>query len=787
MDPTPQPNAPFAADPAALLAAIVECSDDAIISKTLDGTITSWNRGAERLLGYTAAEAVGRHISMLFPKDRLAEQPRILAKLICGERIDHFETVRLAKDGRAVEVSLTVSPIKNASGRIVGASKILRDLSQSRRALHESEQSLHMAIAAGEIGTWRWDLAADTVEMSDRAWRLLGSPQNRTSGAGYRAALHPEDRDRVMAHVDSAVKARTEYNVEYRCVQPDGAVNWVAARGRAGYDDRGQPKVMRGVVLDITDRREAELLRRASLERERAAAQAANHAKSEFLANMSHEIRTPMTAILGYADQLLEPDQTASDRQNAVNVIRRNGAHLLSVINDILDLSRIEAGEMPVELVPCSPCQILADVASLMRVRAKERGLKFELRTDGAIPQAIRTDPTRLRQILINLVGNAIKFTEAGWVRLVARLVDPPASPGPRMRFEVVDSGIGMSPQEIAKLFHPFTQADASTTRRFGGSGLGLTISQRLAVALGGEITVDSSPGRGSLFAATIATGPLDGVRLVTDCAEALAEPEPTAAPAQAIRLRGRILLAEDGPDNQALISGYLRKAGADVTVAENGKAAVRAVQEARAAGRGFDLILMDMQMPELDGYGATAKLRGSGFAAPIVALTAHAMAAECDRCLQAGCTGYLSKPIKADALLRAVHGYLGKSLPQPEAGAPPPRTPARDAQDDDEILNKFRPAFIAHLPQEVAGILSCMAQRQTRELAALTHRLAGAAGMFQFTDIGQAAADLEARLQHGGALDAIAAQVQGLIDLMRGVWGYDHASERPPSTPAGP
>ena len=401
------------------------------------------------------------------------------------------------------------------------------------------------------------------------------------------------------------------------------------------------------------------------------AAEAANRAKSEFLANMSHEIRTPMTAILGFADVLLgrveEPDDV-----EAVATIKRNGEHLLEIINDILDLSKIEAGKLEVEQVACSPVELVADVASLMRVRAEAKNIALKTDYVGSIPQSIRTDPTRLRQILVNLLGNAIKFTEVGQVRLVTRLLAGDDVP-PRMQFEVIDTGVGMTEEQLARLFQPFTQGDSSTTRKFGGTGLGLTISKRLAVILGGSIAVSSTSGKGSTFSVTVATGPLDGVPMLDRPTEAaLASRQSVRAAVQSrAKLDCRILLAEDGPDNQRLISFILEKNGAEVVIAENGRVAVEQAL-AHLPGRGqrydgeqepFDVILMDMQMPLTDGYEATRQLRGAGYKGPIIALTAHAMKDDRRKCLEAGCDDYLAKPIDREELLALVarHSSVNK------------------------------------------------------------------------------------------------------------------------------
>ncbi|MFQ5513164.1 MAG: ATP-binding protein [Myxococcota bacterium] len=400
-----------------------------------------------------------------------------------------------------------------------------------------------------------------------------------------------------------------------------------------------------------------------ALEAAREAALESARLKSEFLANTSHEIRTPMTAILGFTEELirrvpagLEP----SELIDHLGTVHRNAKHLLTIIDDILDLSRIEAGRLEIVQERCDVLALLSDVVTLLRPRAEEAGLELELILDRPLPETILSDATRIRQILINLIGNAIKFTERGWIRLSARL-DEPAR---QLEIVVVDSGVGMGPEQLAMVFEAFRQGDSSTSRRFGGSGLGLAISRHLARALSGDLRVESKPREGSRFTLRVATGALEGVRRVAP-SEIRGDEPPVVSTARELPgpLHGRVLLAEDGPDNRRLISMILARAGLAVDLAEDGRVACQRVAEAFQGGAPYDLILMDVQMPEMDGYEAIRELRSSGCTTPIVALTAHAMTGDRDRSLACGADDHATKPIRAASLLQLVADHLDKRI----------------------------------------------------------------------------------------------------------------------------
>ena len=396
----------------------------------------------------------------------------------------------------------------------------------------------------------------------------------------------------------------------------------------------------------------------------------ATRSKSEFLANMNHEIRTPMTAILGHAEELIEGgDMTRipPHRLRAIDAIKSNGAHLLRLIDDILDLSKVEAGRLSVERIRFSPIQLLAEVSSIVLPEAtrKELSVSIEFRT--SIPEMIEGDPTRIRQVLINLLGNAVKFTHEGAIRLVVRHFDPADA---TMQFEVIDSGVGMAREEIAHLFEAFTQSDASTTRQYGGTGLGLAICKRLVELMGGVLDVESKLGVGSTFRVSLPIGSAKDATLIENPLDVLYAAGPTdtdSAEELPAQLQDcRLLLAEDGPDNQRLIGLILRKAGADVEIAENGSIALERALKAVEDGQPFDVILMDMQMPLLDGCEATRALRKANYDRPIIALTAHAMLSDREKCYEAGCDDFLTKPVNKRRLISTVFQYMGtKSKPR--------------------------------------------------------------------------------------------------------------------------
>ncbi len=554
------------------------------------------------------------------------------------------EDLSRIQPGSDLENSIRIEGVDEIAALAKGIEDALKALDHARHEVAEREQRFRTMAECAPLGIFVASLDRACQYLNTSARTIFASSRTEQLMTDVASVLTDEDRASLEKAWEESGRTGEPLSGRFRL---EGIERWISLHAAPVRDDSGLTGFV-GTIEDVTDR----ILAEDSLREARMAAESANVAKSQFLANMSHELRTPMTAILGFADLLADPSETEAARNDHVATIRRNAQHLLNIINDLLDVSKIEAGRMTVESVECSPVELILSAASLMRAVAVGKDLALNVHFEGEMPALIRTDPTRFRQILLNLIGNAVKFTASGGVTVtvIADKADPDIASS--LTVKVADTGIGMSDEVLDRLFCPFSQADTSMARRFGGTGLGLAISKRLATMLGGDIEVETQEGKGSTFIVRILTGPLAGQPWVKPPDEALHDTATLETAGGQSRLQARVLLAEDGPDNQRLISFHLRKAGMTVVAVDNGKKAFEAATAAVAEGNPFDLVLMDMQMPIMDGYTATRELRSGGYARPVVALTAHAMAEDRQKCIEAGCDGYLTKPIDARKLV---------------------------------------------------------------------------------------------------------------------------------------
>ncbi|WP_457442576.1 PAS domain S-box protein [Roseateles sp. P5_E4] len=618
------------------LAAVVESSADAIIVKTPDGRITNWNAGAEKMFGYTAAEVVGQPVQMLIPPEREAEETRILASLAQGQHVPPFRTVHIARDGRRVEISAQVSPLRDAAGRIIGGIKSARDLTHQRQietALRQSEARLRFALESAAIGDWELELDSGLIHRSRRYDQCFGRPDSEGPWDRERmlAAVHPDDRAMVEAGLAALPEGHRPWHAEFRVVWPDDSVHWLRLDARVTHDDAGSPRLV-GIVADVTAMRTAEQARQQSiwLAAENRRVQESSRLKSLFLANMSHELRTPLNAVIGFADLLTmsahPPHLLDGPRQREwLQHIASSGRHLLAMINDVLDLSKIEAGKMDFHPEPVELPALVDDVMATVAVLAEQRGLSLKSSIEPGLRDLV-LDPARLKQVLLNYLSNAIKFTLAGG-HVELRVVGE----GPRLwRLEVEDSGIGIPADRLGHLFVEFQQLDDGLTKRHQGTGLGLALTRRLVEAQGGRVGVYSEPGRGSRFYAVLPRQPLDA-----------GEPVGRPAHQQLIALRDHPL--RDG------LARDLSRAGVSADTASTAGEVLRLTRARR-----YTELAIDLGLPDAPGLSLLAALR-SGGPSMHAAVKALALTPPTGAGVAFTVSDVLAKPLRRPALARAL------------------------------------------------------------------------------------------------------------------------------------
>jgi len=700
-----------------------------------DKIVRQVNSAAIAMMGYDNADEIVGHEChrMLCPAQRCS-----CPILDLDLKVDNTERVLIGKDGKHIPVLKTVIPV-TLNGEDVLLETFV-DITE-RKAAEAELRKLSSAIEQNPASVVITDCDGRIEYVNPGFTQTTGYTAEEVIGQNPRilhSGVHPPE---FYAQMWETLKRGEVWRGEICNRAKNGELYWEDATIAPVLDESGRVTNYVAVKMDISQRKHAEEQLKAAKEE----AESANRAKSQFLASMSHELRTPLTGILGFTDLLLGSDVDEKERRNYLETIRASGQHLLRLINDILDLSKIEASQLEVERAPCAPHRILSDVVSIARAQAQAKSLDLRCRWNGSVPAVIYTDGNRLRQILLNLIGNAVKFTREGGVEIVACL--DTSREINKLRVEITDSGIGIPEEKLNSIFDPFVQADSSVTREFGGTGLGLAISIRLARALGGDIEVSSEVGVGSTFILTVDAGDLKGVEMLSsppaDGLQAGREESPLF---DNLRFRpGKVLLVEDGHINRKLIATVLEQAGLTVATAENGQLGIDL-----ATKSDFDLILMDMQMPVLDGYAATKRLREQGNTTPIIALTAHAMKGDEERCLAAGCTYYVSKPIAIDTLLATVAKALGRndSTTNDLNSVSPPEFCDRELVSslptDEPVFREIVLDFVEYISRLLAEMRKAAADGRFGQLAEMAHSLKGAAGTAGFDAFTEPARRLE-------------------------------------------
>jgi PAS domain S-box-containing protein len=495
-----------------------------------------------------------------------------------------------------------------------------------------------------------WKSKTDgAIDYFSKSWTdYSGLSKDQSLGHAWQKVIHPSDLSIFLRSWNAALISGEAFQAECRLRRHDNQMRWYCLRAVPELDSGEKVVSWIGTCTDIHDRR---LTERRLIEAERMAL-SANIAKAHFLANMSHEMRTPLSAILGFAELMLGPDLSLEERTHHVRTICRSGQQLLKIIDEILDISKVESGHMEIEIVDFNLGHLLRDLQTLLSVQAESKGIGLIFHLKSLVPEYVFSDPTRVRQILMNVISNAIKFTKNGKVILETEWIEAQGGRSAVLKFRVQDTGVGIDAAQAEKIFEPFAQVDNSTTRSFGGTGLGLDLSRKVTQALGGSVFLEKSEvGRGSSFVIEIETNATLNTKFIDKIEAPIVNDVEFSTVNDARALAGlKILLVEDAPINQLLISHFLTGAGAEVELAANGAIGMR-----KALAGDYAVVLMDIQMPEMDGYEATTKLREHGYVRPIIALTAHAQKEDRERSLNAGCTDHLTKPIDRKLLISQI------------------------------------------------------------------------------------------------------------------------------------
>jgi PAS domain S-box-containing protein len=761
----------------ALQRAIFNSANFSSIATDAKGVIQIFNVGAERMLGYTAAEVMNTitPADISDPQELIVRAKSLSAELSAAitpgfEALvfkasrgieDIYELTYIRKDGSRFPAVVSVTALRDAQDVIIGylligtdntARKVVEEeQKKSDQRLRDQQFYTRSLIESNIDALMTTDPSGIITDVNKQMEALTGSTRDELIGAPFKDCFTDPDRAEAGIKLVLSEKSVTDYELTARA--RDGKRTIVSYNATTFYD---RTRTLQGVFAaarDVTEQKRVEM----ELNEARAVAESASQTKSDFLASMSHEIRTPMNAIMGIAD-LLAQTSLSAQQDKYVQIFRRAGENLLNLINDILDLSKVEASQLELERTSFGLIEQTEIAMEMVAARAQEKGLTLSCSIAVDVPDNVIGDPTRLRQVLMNLLGNAVKFTALGTVSL---RVEPDSNPllPTSLRFSVQDTGIGIPDEKLARVFERFTQADSSTTRRFGGSGLGLTICKRLVELMGGRIWVESKVAMGSTFSFAI---PLE---VQTSEAQTAAIAEGSSAEMPLVPLR--ILLTEDSPDNCTITLAYLEGTPYTVDVAENGAVAY----EMFRAGK-YDLVLMDRQMPVMDGLEATRNIRAweslSGRdPTPIIALTASALKGDRETCLAAGCSAFLTKPIRQSVLLQAIRehtAYIAVALGGDINPAPVRHTFSA------ERLALQSPRYLTNCRENSMKMLAALDEFDCETVATLGHNLAGSGTSFGFPVISATGATIQTTAEAGdqkAAREAIAslmAYLDGVI-----------------------
>jgi PAS domain S-box-containing protein len=732
----------------ALQRAIFNSANFSSIATDAKGVIQIFNVGAERMLGYSAAEVVNTitPADISDPTEVIARAKTLSAEL--GTTItpgfealvfkasrgieDIYELTYIRKDGSRFPALVSITALRDTREVIIGYLLIGTD-NTARKRVEAEQAKLDQRLRDQQFYTRSLiessidpiittDPTGFITDVNKQMEALTGWTRDELIGSPFK--IHFTDPERAEAGIKLVLSDKKITDFELTAIDRDGKKTVVSYNATTIYD---RQRKLQGVFAAARDISESKLVE-AELHQARAAAESASRTKSDFLASMSHEIRTPVNSIIGVA-ALLAKTSLTPEQTKYVEIFSRASENLLLLINDILDLSKVEASQLELERTGFKLTELVDKTIEMLAMRAEQKGLALVCEIAPESPNDLLGDPTRLQQVLLNLLGNAIKFTEAGKVSL--RIApDTDVSAPWALQFTISDTGIGIPAKKLSHVFERFTQADSSTTRRYGGTGLGLTISRRLVELMGGRIWVESEVDKGSVFSFVAPLEIWKGCRpeIISSVGDAPAEPMPAL----------NILLVEDYPDNRTITIAYLQGTPYRMEIAENGAIAV----EKFILGH-FDLVLMDRQMPVMDGLTATRAIRtwekaNHRLPTPIIALTAAALKGDREQCVEAGCTAYLTKPIKQDVLLEAIRHY-SRTPSSPSNAA----VQTRDV-DGAGKRHERRAEFLLSRKRDVVTIRDALDRRDFATVAQLSHGMRGAGGMYGFPGITDIGAELE-------------------------------------------